>query len=74
MRLETARLIIRSFEPRDAEPWIRMVTDPDVRRFLPPGPVPTMETFQSALERRHAMEHSRRRGRLPRHRQSASAC
>jgi RimJ/RimL family protein N-acetyltransferase len=55
-RLETARLIIRTFEPQDAEPWIAMVSDPEVRRFLPPGPVPTMETFQSAIERRHAME------------------
>ena len=54
--LETARLVIRTFEPRDAEPWIAMVTDPEVRRFLPQGPVPTMETFQSAIERRHAME------------------
>jgi len=49
-------LVIRTFEPRDAEPWIAMVTDPEVRRFLPQGPVPTMETFQSAIERRHAME------------------
>jgi RimJ/RimL family protein N-acetyltransferase len=55
-RLETARLVIRTFESQDAEPWIAMVSDPDVRRFLPPGPVPTMESFQSSIERRHAME------------------
>jgi len=58
-RLETERLVIRTFEPRDAEGWIAMVSDPDVRRFLPPGPVPTIETFQSAIERRHAMERER---------------
>ena len=58
-RLESARLVIRTFEPQDAEPWLAMVTDPAVRRFLPSGPVPTMETFQSAIERRHTMERER---------------
>ena len=56
VRLQTTRLIIRSFEPRDAEPWLVMVSDPDFRRFLPPGPAPTLVTFRSAIERRHAME------------------
>jgi RimJ/RimL family protein N-acetyltransferase len=56
MRLETARLVIRSFEPRDGHPWIAIVTDPDVRRFLPPGPVPTMDAFWSTIERRRVME------------------
>lgn len=56
MRIETARLTIRTLEPRDAEPWLAMVTDPDVRRFLPPGPAPTEEAFQRAIERRGAME------------------
>jgi ribosomal-protein-alanine N-acetyltransferase len=55
-RLETARLVIRTFEPHDAKAWVAMVSDPDVRRFLPPGPTPTIETFRSAIERRHAME------------------
>ncbi len=55
-RLETARLVIRSFEHRDAQPWIAMVSDPEVRRYLPPTPLPTMETFQKAIERRHALE------------------
>ena len=55
-RLETARLLIRAFEPEDAEAWLEMVSDLDFRRFLPPGPMPTMETFHSAIERRHAME------------------
>jgi [ribosomal protein S5]-alanine N-acetyltransferase len=54
--IETPRLVIRTFEPRDAEAWIAMVNDPAVNRFLPPGPERTMETFAVALERRHAME------------------
>ena len=56
VRLETARLVIRPLEGRDADVWIVMVSDPEVRRFLPPAPVPTMETFQHGLESRHAME------------------
>lgn len=36
-----------------------MVSDPEVRRFLPPAPFPTLETFQSAIERRHALERER---------------
>ena len=55
-RIETSRLIIRTFESRDAEAWIAMVNDPEVNRFLPPGPGLTMETFQEVIERRHAME------------------
>jgi RimJ/RimL family protein N-acetyltransferase len=55
-RIETSRLVIRTFEPRDAEAWIAMVNDPEVNRFLPPGPDVTMETFQEVIERRHAME------------------
>ena len=55
-RIETSRLVIRTFEPRDAEAWIAMVNDPEVNRFLPPGPDVTMETFQEVIGRRHAME------------------
>lgn len=57
VRLETMRLVIRTFEPRDAEPWLAMVSDPDVRRFLPPAPPPTLEMFQDAMSRRRQMEH-----------------
>lgn len=56
-RIETPRLIIRTLEPGDAEAWIAMVNDPEVRRFLPPMPEVTTETFQKAVEQRHAMEH-----------------
>jgi RimJ/RimL family protein N-acetyltransferase len=59
VRVETARLVIRTFEPQDAEPWLAMVNDPEVRRFLPPGPVRTMETFQGAIERRQMLERER---------------
>ena len=55
-RLETVRLVIRTFEPRDGEVWVAMLNDPEVRRFLPPGPALTMESFRSAMEGRHAME------------------
>jgi [ribosomal protein S5]-alanine N-acetyltransferase len=54
--LETERLVIRTFEPGDCDPWIAMVSDPDVVRFLPPSPAPTAERFQRALEDRLAME------------------
>ena len=56
-RIETPRLVVRTFEPGDAEAWVAMVNDPEVRRFLPPMPHATMETFQKAIEERHAMEH-----------------
>jgi RimJ/RimL family protein N-acetyltransferase len=55
-RLETARLVIRTFEPSDADAWLAMVTDPEVRRFLPSQPVPTMADFERAIDGRHAME------------------
>ena len=54
--LETARLVIRPLDRRDAEAWIAMVSDPEVRRFLPPAPDPTIETFERAIESRHTME------------------
>jgi hypothetical protein len=38
MRLETARLVIRSFAAHDAEPWIALVNDPEVGRFTEQGP------------------------------------
>ena len=55
-RLETARLVIRTFEARDAGPWLAMVTDPEVRRFLPAGPVPAMEVARRIIGEREAME------------------
>ncbi|MBV8082843.1 MAG: GNAT family N-acetyltransferase [Candidatus Eremiobacteraeota bacterium] len=59
MRLETTRLIIRSFESRDAQPWLAMVNDPEVTRYLPPSPEATMETFSASLERRRQSERQR---------------
>jgi RimJ/RimL family protein N-acetyltransferase len=55
-RLETTRLVIRTFEPGDADAWIALFSDPEVRRFLPATPAPTPEIFQGAIESRHAME------------------
>ena len=55
-RIQTERLVIRTLDHRDADPWIAMLSDPGVRRFLPPAPPPTIEAFERALESRHAME------------------
>jgi RimJ/RimL family protein N-acetyltransferase len=58
-RLETARLVIRTFEPSDAEPWLALIGDPEVTRFLPSRPDPTMELFQRVIGERQAMERER---------------
>ena len=55
-RLETARLVIRTFQGRDADPWLAMVNDPEVIRFLPPRTDPTLEDFQRVVAERQAME------------------
>ena len=54
--LETARLVIRTFEPGDADAWIALFSDQEVRRFLPAAPTPTPEIFLGAMESRHSME------------------
>ena len=36
--------------------WLAMVGDPEVRRFLPAGPVPTMELARRIMGEREAME------------------
>src|SRR5438067_2905198 len=59
MRLETPRLVIRSYEPADAAGMLRVFGDPDVRRYLPPGPEPTLERMQASVERRIAIERER---------------
>jgi ribosomal-protein-alanine N-acetyltransferase len=58
-RLETPRLVLRTYEARDVDAWIAMFTDSEVTRFL--GPVSqalarTTETFQTQMEIRHALE------------------
>ncbi|HEY2641061.1 MAG TPA: GNAT family N-acetyltransferase [Streptosporangiaceae bacterium] len=58
-RLETARLVIRTFEARDASPWLAMVSDPEVRRFLPAGPAPTVEVSERIVGERQEMERER---------------
>jgi hypothetical protein len=55
-RLESARLVTRTFEACDAGPWLAMVTDPEVRRFLPAGPVPTVELARRIIREREAMK------------------
>lgn len=59
VRLETERLVIRTFEPRDAEPYLEMASDPNFHRFLPPSPPPTLESCRSMIEQRRALERER---------------
>ncbi len=59
MRFETARLVLRSWTPDDASSFIRLFSDPEVRRFLPPGPGPTPESASASIARRAAMEAER---------------
>lgn len=54
-RVETERLLLRTFEARDGDAWVAMFSDPEVTRFLPEAPR-TRETFQTQLSARHAME------------------
>jgi ribosomal-protein-alanine N-acetyltransferase len=56
MRLETTRLVIRSFEPSDAAGMLEVFGDPEVRKYLPPFPDPTLEAMQASVARRMAME------------------
>ena len=56
MRLETPRLVIRSFEPSDAEGMLAVFGDPEVRKYLPPFPDPTIESMGKSVARRMAME------------------
>jgi [ribosomal protein S5]-alanine N-acetyltransferase len=62
MRLETSRLIIRSFEPSDAEGLLAVFGDPEVRRYLPPFPDPTIESMGKSVARRMAMERDKGHG------------
>src|ERR1700704_6291379 len=56
MRLETPRLIIRSFAPSDAAGMLEVFGDPEVRKYLPVFPDPTLELMQASVARRMAME------------------
>ena len=56
MHVETTRLRIRSFEPADATAMLEVFGDPEVRKFLPPFPDPTIESMGKSVARRMAME------------------
>ncbi len=56
MRLETERLVLRSVVPSDASNLHLLYSDPEVMRFLPPGPPVTLEQAQQRVERRMKME------------------
>ena len=55
-RIETERLIIRTFVADDGPRWVDLVSDPEVRRFLPASPPPSLERFHTVLADRLAME------------------
>jgi len=59
VRLETERLVIRSVTPDDAPDFQRLYSDPEVRRFLPPGPPATLESARALVERRTQIERDR---------------
>lgn len=48
--------MIRSFELSDAEGLLQVFGDPEVRKYLPPFPDPTLERMQAGVGRRMAME------------------
>ena len=50
--IETARLRLRSFRPSDAPSLLAVFLDPEVRRFLPPGPPPTLARIQRSIDGR----------------------
>jgi len=56
VRLETERLVIRSTVAADAPQLQRLFSDPDVRRWLPPGEPWTIERANEAIARRIALE------------------
>lgn len=46
-RLATARLLLRGFEPRDVEPYLAMMADPEVTRHLGDGrPLPRADAWR----------------------------
>jgi RimJ/RimL family protein N-acetyltransferase len=60
MRIETGRLVIRTFEPRDSDAWITMFNDPEVSRYsVPDDTVATPELYQSVMQRRQTQERER---------------
>ena len=62
-QFETERLRLRSFRPSDAPFLVRMFGDPEVRRFIPPGPPITLERAQRSADRRMGDEHRHGFGR-----------
>ena len=53
---KTSRLRLRSLRPSDAAVLLGLFTDPEVMRYIPPGPPFTFERVRRAMDRRIAME------------------
>jgi ribosomal-protein-alanine N-acetyltransferase len=56
VKLETDRLELRSATPADAPLLHSLFSDPEVLRYLPPGPVMTLEQAAAAIQRRMTLE------------------
>lgn len=61
-RLETERLILRRFTPRDTDALFSLLSDEEVNRFLPWYPLKNMEQAQEFFEERYAREYARPQG------------
>jgi ribosomal-protein-alanine N-acetyltransferase len=57
--IETARLRLRPWTDEDLEPWIAMMTDPDVMRYVVPEPITRAGAERAA---RHYREELQRKG------------
>jgi RimJ/RimL family protein N-acetyltransferase len=51
IEIETARLVLRTFEPDDLEPLHRLWNKDEVTRYIRPGWKPTREDIQNYLDR-----------------------
>lgn len=49
--IETDRLIVRTFAPDDVTAWLAIVTQPEVRQYLPLATAPTLELVRAGVER-----------------------
>jgi RimJ/RimL family protein N-acetyltransferase len=58
--IETARLLLRMFQPEDASEFYRIISEPGFGTYLPPGFLPTQDIARSGVKRK--LEHWDRHG------------
>src|SRR4051812_50139580 len=64
-RLETRRLLLRSFEEGDVEAWARIMRDPEVMRYLGDGARYRVKRLAAGLVARFSDIEARRGGSYP---------